>query len=378
MITFVILLSYVRAFFLYMSGVNEIMSKKITMQQIADQVGVSKFAVSKALSGKSGVSPDTRERIIQAATQLGYFVQKRIRPATGRTQTGRAAVADRNTIIVLIPNVREQNRQSTFWGRIIDGVTSGLEQNHLGMMIVTEHISDNFTKLINPDAVLGLLGVGHISNQLLLEIRNLGIPFVLVDHEDPLIPSDVLFMNNYECLRRTTNYLIGNGHRELQFVGNIRYSRSFFDRWLGFRSMMEEQEIALDQRKELLEFEGENRSEMTDSLDAIVRKLIEEDKLPTAFVCANDSIAICMMTVLSRHGIDVPGRCSVTGFDNIEDSAMASPRLSTVHVNKEALGQRAVDTLLWRVEHPEGPKEKILLAGDLLIRESTGAAPDVR
>lgn len=355
------------------------MSKKVTMQQIADQVGVSKFAVSKALSGKSGVSPDTREKIIQAATQLGYFVQKRIRPALSRPQTNRpTGTTDRNTIIVLIPNVREQNRQSTFWGRIIDGVTNGLEQNHLGMMIVTEHISDNFTKLINPDAVLGLLGVGHISNQLLLEIRNLGIPFVLVDHEDPLIPSDVLFMNNYECLRRTTNYLLGNGHRNLQFVGNIRYSRSFFDRWLGFRTMMEEQEVALDQCRELLEFEGENRSEMTENLDAIVSKMIEEDKLPTSFVCANDSIAICIMTVLLRHGIDVPGQCSVTGFDNIEDAALASPKLSTVHVNKEALGQRAVDTLLWRVDHPDEPKEKLLLAGDLLIRESTAAAPDAR
>ncbi|MFC5529208.1 substrate-binding domain-containing protein [Cohnella yongneupensis] len=352
------------------------MSKKITMQQIADQVGVSKFAVSKALSGKSGVSPDTREKIIQTATQLGYFVQKRVRPTVSRSsQQGKSSQADRNTIIVLIPNVREQTRQSTFWGRIIDGITNGLEENHLGMMIVTEHITDNFTKLINPDAVLGLLGVGHISNQLLLEIRNLGIPFVLVDHEDPLIPSDVLFMNNYECVRRTANYLLGSGHRDLQFVGNIRYSRSFYDRWLGFRSMLEEQGVQLDQRPELIEFEGNNRSEMTENLEAIVRKLQAEHKLPTAFVCANDSIAICMITVLMKLGIDVPSQCSVTGFDNIEDAALASPKLSTVHVNKEALGQRAVDTLLWRVEHPDGPKEKILLAGELLIRESTAGAP---
>ncbi|RED56282.1 LacI family DNA-binding transcriptional regulator [Cohnella lupini] len=174
------------------------MSKTVTMQQIADHVNVSKFAVSKALSGKSGVSPDTREKIIRAATQLGYFVQKRNKPVVIRSVPSRPPSGDRNTIIVLIPNVREQTRQSAFWGRIIDGITTGLEENHLGMMIVTEHITDNFTKLVNPDAVLGLVGVGLISNQLLLDVRNLGIPFVLVDHEDSLIPSDVLFMNNYE------------------------------------------------------------------------------------------------------------------------------------------------------------------------------------
>lgn len=352
------------------------MSKKVTMQQIADHVNVSKFAVSKALSGKSGVSPDTREKIIQAATQLGYFAQKRNKPIVSRNIPNKPSSSERNTIIVLIPNVREQNRQSSFWGRIIDGITTGLEENHLGMMIVTEHVTDNFTRLINPEAVLGLIGVGLISNQLLLEVRNLGIPFVLVDHEDSLIPSDVLFMNNYECVRRATNYLLGNGHRKLQFVGNIRYSRSFYDRWLGFRSMLEEQNVEHAQNKELLEFEGVNRSEMTEQIERILREVQGSGELPTALVCANDSIAICVMTVLMRMGIDVPGQVSVSGFDNIEDAGLSSPTLSTVHVNKEALGQRSVETLLWRIAHPDGPKEKILLAGEIVLRESTAAAPN--
>ncbi|MBW5445140.1 LacI family DNA-binding transcriptional regulator [Cohnella sp. CFH 77786] len=352
------------------------MSKKVTMQQIADHVGVSKFAVSKALSGKSGVSPDTRERIIHAATQLGYFAQKRNKPpAAARAAAGKAQPGQPNTIIVLIPNVRYQNRQSVYWGRIIDGITNALEEHHLGMMIVTEQITDNFAQLINPDAVLGLVGVGHISNQLLLEIRNLGIPFVLVDHEDPLIPSDTLFMNNYECVRRVTNYLLGRGHRSLQFVGNIRFARSFQDRWLGFRSMVEEHGIPLAQDARLLEFEGLNRSEMTEELEPALLDLADRKAMPSAFVCANDSIAICVMTLLMKMGIDVPGQVSVTGFDNIDDAALASPALSTVHVNKEALGYRAVETLLWRLGNPDSPMEKILLAGDILLRQSTSAAP---
>lgn len=351
------------------------MSKKVTMQQIADHVGVSKFAVSKALSGKSGVSPDTREKIIHAATQLGYFAQKRNKATTGRASASKSQSGSRNTIIVLIPNVRYQTRQSVYWGRIIDGITGSLEEHHLGMMIVTEQITDNFSQLINPEAVLGLVGVGLISNQLLLEVRNLGIPFVLVDHEDPLIPSDALFMNNYECVRRVTNYLLGHGHRSLQFVGNIRFARSFQDRWLGFRSMLEEHHVPLDQDPRLLEFEGLNRSEMTEGLEPVFRDLADRGAMPSAFVCANDSIAICVMTVLMKMGIDVPGQVSVTGFDNIDDAALSQPTLSTVHVNKEALGHRAVETLLWRIENPDSPKEKILLAGDFLLRQSASAAP---
>lgn len=344
---------------------------KVTMQQIADHLGLSKFAVSKALSGKPGVSLETREKIVHTATQLGYFAGKPPKAAAKKNDADPSGVSSPETVIVLVPNVRYQTRDSLYWGRIIDGITAELEARGIGMVIVTDQFKDSFSNLINPSGVRGIIGVGLISSQLLLEIRSLGIPFVLVDHEDPLIPSDTLFMNNTECMRRVTNYLLGCGHRKLQFVGNIRYSRSFADRYQGYRSMLEEQGIAAVQEEELLAFEGDNRSEMTEALERIMKRMKE---LPTAFVCANDSIAICVMTVLGRMGIAVPERCSVTGFDNIEDAALSSPTLSTVHVHKEALGRRSVETLLRRVAQPDSPQEKIMLAGDFVLRESTAYA----
>ncbi|GMK43161.1 LacI family transcriptional regulator [Paenibacillus glycanilyticus] len=344
---------------------------KVTMQQIADHLGVSKFAVSKALSGKPGVSAETRDKIVSVATQLGYFVNKQTNTAAKRNKPASFITNTRDTVILLVPKVRFQTRDSYFWGRIIDGVTEELADRDISALVVTENFKDNFSNLINPNGVLGIIGVGYIASKMLLEIRNLGIPFVLVDHEDPLIPSDVLFMNNMECTRRVTNYLIGCGHTKLQFVGNTRYSRSFVDRYIGYRTMMEEHGLPLNQEERLLSFEGGNRSEITEALEVIVKELINEQRLPTAFVCANDSIAICMMTVLGKLSVQVPGQCSVTGFDNIEDAAWAKPTLSTVNVQKEAIGRRAVEMLLRRLEHPDSLQEKILLAGEFIIREST-------
>jgi len=351
------------------------MAGKVTMQQIADHLGLSKFAVSKALSGKSGVSLETRERIVSVATQLGYFANKSPKAGNKNNETSaNNGHATKETVIVLVPNVRYQTRDSLYWGRIIDGITDELEARDTGMVIVTDQFRDSFVNLINPSGVRGIIGVGFISSQLLLEIRSLGIPFVLIDHEDALIPSDSLFMNNVECIRRVTNYLTGCGHRRLQFVGNVRFSRSFIDRYQGYRSVLDEQGIPLNQNEELLGFEGENRSEMTEVLETIISRM---DELPTAFVCANDSIAICVMTVLGRLGIKVPAECSVTGFDNIEDAAFASPSLSTIHVNKEAFGRRSVEMLMRRVDQPDSPLEKILLAGDFILRESTAYAKKV-
>jgi len=341
------------------------------MQQIADLVGVSKFAVSKALSGKAGVSAETREKIIASATQLGYLSQKKTKPAGKSVKSHPPDKKD--TIVILIPNVRYQNRESHYWGRILDGISECAEEHGLGLVIITEQSSENLSKLINPDGLIGLIGVGMISNQLLLEIRNWGIPFVLVDHEDPLIPSDVLFMNNYECSRRIVNYLSGMGHSRLQFVGNVRFSQSFHDRWLGFRAMTEELGLPLLQNPELLGIEGYNRSELTEQLQVVVERMKAREEMPSAFVCANDSLAICIMTVLAKLGISVPTECSVTGFDNIEDAARSQPSLSTVHVDKESLGSRAVEMLMWRVRRPDSPKEKLLLSGDFVLRESAGA-----
>ncbi|WMT42348.1 helix-turn-helix domain-containing protein [Paenibacillus sp. D2_2] len=90
--------------------------KKITMQQIADHLGVSKFVVSKALSGKSGVNEATKNRVIEAASQLGYFAQKN---AYIKNQVGSeffSEASGKQSVIVLMPNIRFQTRESLYWG----------------------------------------------------------------------------------------------------------------------------------------------------------------------------------------------------------------------------------------------------------------------
>ncbi|WAH44706.1 substrate-binding domain-containing protein [Alicyclobacillus fastidiosus] len=87
-------------------------------------------------------------------------------------------------------------------------------------------------------------------------------------------------------------------------------------------------------------------------------------------VCANDSIAISAIHALTSLGIRVPEDVSVTGFDDIDDVLRVTPALTTVHVDKEAMGSRAVDMLLRRVEAPDAKREKLLLSGDVVFRDS--------
>lgn len=348
------------------------MSKKVTMQQIADYIGVSKFVVSKALSGKGGVSETTKERVIQAASQLGYFSQKNayVKPMK-LEQLPTGAAAGKQSVLVLMPNIRFQTKESAYWGRILDGIAARLEEGGFGMVIVSEQSVEHFMNVLNPSGILGLIGVGEISSAQLLEVHRIGLPMVLVDHEDMLIPSDTVFANNYESMYRLTKHLIGSGHKRLCFVGDIGYSRSFKDRYLGFRSALEEEGIAVSAEDWLLPAEGLTREQFEESVRNWASKKQKLKALPTALLCANDMIAIGALHALEELGIPVPGEVSVTGFDNIDSAYRMTPALTTVHVPKEQLGRRAVERLLGRIANKSDPMEKLLLAGELLYREST-------
>ncbi|OBR64291.1 LacI family transcriptional regulator [Paenibacillus oryzae] len=361
------------------------MSKKVTMQQIADSLGVSKFVVSKALSGKDGVSEATRERVIQAASQLGYFTQKNAYMKSLKLEAlPKVPKAKRQSVLVLMPNIRFQTKDSLYWGRILDGITSRLEEDGYGMVIVSEQSVEHLVHFLNPNGILGLIGVGEISTPLLLEVHRIGMPMVLVDHEDHLIPSDTIFANNHESMYRLTKHLIGIGHKALAFIGDTRYSRSFYDRFLGFRCAMEEAGLwngavpgsGQSMKEQLLEAQGLEQGQFQERVLKWAKELQLKGSLPTALVCANDTIAIGAALAMESLGLAVPDDISLTGFDNIDDAYRYKPALTTVHVPKENLGRRAVQRLLERIEAKDAPLEKILLASELLYRGTTARAKD--
>ncbi|WP_308530719.1 LacI family DNA-binding transcriptional regulator [uncultured Paenibacillus sp.] len=347
--------------------------KKITMQQIADHLGVSKFVVSKALSGKGGVNEQTRERVIQAASQLGYFNQKNgyVKNVIA-SGTALPTPAGKQSVLVLMPNIRFQNKESLYWGRLLEGISRELEAQGLGMIIVSEPRGDNFINILNPDGILGMIGVGQIATPFLLEVHRIGLPMVLVDHEDPLIPSDTVFANNVDGMARLTNHLIGLGHRELHFLGNSAFSRSFRDRWSGFRSVLEENGLTPQSPDDpMLQLEGIDTGAYGTELHGWLERRKAAGALPTALVCANDSIAIHACSVLREIGLNVPGDIVVSGFDNIDDAARHIPAITTINVPKEDLGQRAVRKLLDRLAHPDAPQEKIMISVETVYRDST-------
>lgn len=361
--TIILLLKSEYSVMLYITNITKkvmglFMRKKVTIQEIADTVGLSKYAVSRALAGKSGVSAETRQLIVQTAEQLGYFASKSL-IKTIHVPANIDNTDWKGTILILFPNIRYQNTDSLYWGPIFNGISTSLNQQGVNILTLTEPSNDSIFTLLNPGAIQGIISVGSISTSLLLELKRSQIPVVMVDHIDPQFECDTIFSDNTTSIVNMMDELVAFGYTNYQFIGNIHEAHSFKQRWLAFRNTLDEHQIALQQDQRLLSIEVEE-------MQHVIPKFIEEHGLPHVFVCANDSYAQFTIEVLERNGIQVPKHCSVTGFDFTNPDL---PLLATVNVSKEMLGKRSVDQLIWRMQHQYAPHERKLICTKLILNK---------
>lgn len=154
------------------------------------------------------------------------------------------------TILILFPNIRSQNRASLYWGPVFDGISERLNEKGMDILTLTEPSSDRMFSVLNPDAISGVITVGTISTSVLLEIYRLRIPLVMVDHEDPAIYADSVFTDNMKCMKELVLMLVGKGYRKFQFAGQLPDAASFRERWLGYRTVLEEKQLEGNSKKD--------------------------------------------------------------------------------------------------------------------------------
>ncbi|UJF32722.1 substrate-binding domain-containing protein [Paenibacillus hexagrammi] len=278
----------------------------------------------------------------------------------------------RSTVLVLMPNIRHQTSDSSYWGKILEGISRELGRRGADMLTLTLNSAEGLNGSLRPQSLAGVIGVGAISRSLLLEVHRLGLPLILLDHDDPFISADQVFAGNRESAYRIVQYLLGLDHRSIHFVGNTKFSKSFLERWQGFREALEEAGLAYrpEPFEKLLHLEELDSQIQEEQIREILKPHIGRNTLPSALVCANDRIAFSVVQALRSLGLSVPEDVSVTGFDNIDPEYPNMPELTTVNVTKETLGKRGADVLFWRMANRDLPAETILIRGEVLIRNS--------
>ncbi|MFC3772510.1 LacI family DNA-binding transcriptional regulator [Paenibacillus sp. GCM10012303] len=352
---------------------------KVSMQQIADRLGVSKYSVSKALSGKPGVSMETRLEVIETAKAMGYrWRQKKTSGASvdkalpNKKNKRPAAEADSQPFIFVLMDSSKLN-EVYFWNRVLAGIINGCNEvgwNHLMITNSSEDTEFNFPAYADRSACAGIVIIGDVPASYLLSLKKLNIPIVLTDHEEPLSGLDCVVNSNFEAARALCKRIVDSGCRSILFIGSDHHSVSFTQRWWGCQNaVFEENQIS---KKQLTLRKWSLPPKYERWLSVLEEKIagIQQDMLPDAIVCANDEIAFDLLNLFKKYHFSVPEQCKVVGFDNTEKAAHSIPPLTTVDLGKEMLGYRAIEALQRRIAKPGSPPEKILLTFRLVERES--------
>ena len=339
------------------------MAKSVSMQNIADRLGVSKYTVSQALSGKPGVGETTRSEVLAMARALGY----RVRSANGRvggdlatTAPTGEAVAPGACVHVAATEIHLQDR--SYWLPVMAGIQSGCEERSWICRIATGPLPHD------ADRAIGYLVLGNRPSEQLAALSNRGKPLVLIDHEDPLIEADCVMNDNDAAAKLACRHLLGLGCQSIAFVGRDSFSVSFRERWWGVRAAVEEWGGKPTSGRRLYKwtvpYGGFGVPERMRQKIGIAKA----DKLPDGFVCANDEIALMLIEALAAEELRTAFAGRIVGIDNIPRSAASTPPLTTVEMSKEWLGYRAVEMLARRMRQPGLPGEKVILPARLIVR----------
>ena len=331
------------------------MSKKVTMESIAKKLGITKNTVSLALRNMPGVSEETRRLVIKTAQESGYEYKG---SSNKKSKT-------KNICLMLSDDTRSS---VGFFSFIQYGIESEAKKNNLNTILYCFNESKDFeVPLSIKDGIIsGIITLGRLSEKTLKSIIDLNLPLVVIDHYFDNINASYILSDNVSGGYIATEYLIKSGHRETGFCENIFSSSSFFDRYLGYLKALTQYKIPFNPLYSIINM---SMAETADH-DMVIKKLKELPKLPTAFFCCNDIEAITIIKGLSSMDLKIPEDISIIGFDDIELSKNISPELTTMHIHKELLGEKAVRTLILQMTQKNYTKEKILLSADLTERQS--------
>lgn len=337
--------------------------KKITMQDIADKLKISKNSVSQALTGKPGVSEETRIMVQKTAEELGYaYPSGRKNGNNGQTGT-----------IALLASVRAFSFKS-FFGEIYLSIEKELKSRGMNLLILSvdneEKENLKLPDVIEDRSVDGILILSHLTTDYINKVLDTGIPTVMIDHHDPLNHADAILTNNRFGGYEMVKHLIDLGHREIGFIGNIDYSPSYQERWEGYQLALRRHGIGPANQWMYLQADEDEVK--------IHTFLSNLDQKPTAWFCVNDGLGFITMTTLQRLGYTVPDNVSVGCFDNGQLSRIANPKITTMDIDLSLFGKKAVEQLFWRMDNKEEPFQETLLPARLVKRESAAEVSDDR
>jgi DNA-binding LacI/PurR family transcriptional regulator len=332
---------------------------------VAKEAGVAKSTVSRVLNGGSA-SAQVRARVSAVIKKLGYTP----------TPTARNLALGQAGSLGLVV----ETSQGAWFMQILGGVEEELANRRISLLLSSTVLTGKY----DPRTVAGWINERRVDalilcrptkrdRELVEAARQSRIPMSLIAPDEEFGQGHVLRSQNREGAREVGDHLWSLGHRRFAFVGGPKESVDTRDRLLGVEDALAKwgARIPAAQIRYAPSYTDEGGRDYAQAWLKLPR-----DKAPTAVVFGNDTLALGFMAIVQQHGIRVPRDVSAVGFDDVPESALIWPGLTTSRQEARAMAASACRSVLARLENPSARPAPIEFPMTLVVRQSTGPPPN--
>jgi len=342
----------------------------VNLRMLAEHLELSQTTVSLVLNNSpsaKSIPQETRNRVLEAAKRLNY------RPnyfARSLRQSRSMSVG------VLAPDLSEG-----YFTRVMGGVVQELTHAHYFFFTACHdwkrELIEQYPRMLVERAVDGFLLLNTPADSI-----DVPVPVVAISAHSVAEKVTNIVLDHHLAVQQALSHLYELGHRRIAFMRGPKAIPDSEFRWIEIQKVARELGLKIDPTL-VVRLDAAGWSLKTGHHPMApeigykpMQALLEKSRDFTAVFCFNDIAAIGAIRALKDGGLSVPGEVSVVGFDDIQSAAYSTPSLTTVRQPLFEMGQRGAQVLLERIADKEKPyASEIVMAPQLIVRESTGPAP---
>lgn len=343
----------------------------VTIQEVAERAGVSISTVSNVLNKKKYVSPQLKERVYQAVKELDY-VADTVAKNMKRGYTKNIGVITSDMC-------------GLFYPYVLQGIYQVLSQEGYHLTICDAHVEpgeksltkeqEAFRSLFS-NRVDGVIFVSSVScrekaaylEEILREAGRLKkTPLVSLERDFSAFGIDSVYYDNRKTAGLAVEHLIEKGCRKIAHIAGPKEEQIPEERQEGYLDTLDKHGMLSERCIVFGDYSHQSGYQA-------MMELLDTGDRPDGVYCANDQMAVGALKALKERGIEIPEEIKIMGSDDVFVASVVEPGISTVHIKKKSMGQRAAELLLMRIRESEQDNAPVMaeeMDVHLVVRKST-------
>ncbi len=323
------------------------------MRDVAERAGVSKTTVSHVVNETRFVEEETKQRVLQAIAELGYYPNVAARSLTTK-RTG-------------IIGVVISDASNLFFGEVLLGVEDVLQSKNYGLILCnTAEVLEreaHYLDMLLSQRVEGIIAAATSQRwAVLTEVEVQHTPIVFLDRSFEGSEGPFVGVNNKQGAYLGTQHLIESGYRQIGIIAGFQRLSTMRERLAGFRQALQEHDILLPE-------EWVVTSPLHAGREA-ARQILSPPEPPTALFINNNQLTVGVLLAIKELGLRCPGDIALVGFDDHPWAAVSAPPLTVVRQPTRELGQIATEMLFALIDGKPPAETRVILECELIVRQS--------